>query len=178
MKKIITALALILIVCVGLWYFMPSNNMPEDTTAAPFIITDVAVEKNTLKIDDGNPQTDDGEFRVTWKIQGGESLDDKHTFLTFGMVDENGSDIVNHFYGGGVTASFRDGNRILNMPPLCSSLAVDSCFNENVFTANKKYRLKTVGVICADKDINPFYCPDESRTLTKLSFSNWFTLSR
>lgn len=152
-----------------------TQNAPKNTaTPATFVVSDVRVANN-LKVDDGNPQTNDGEFIVTWNVSNDTTAIGANVFLNFAVVDDTDTEVVGHLYGAGVGSTFRDEKWTLQMPPLCSSVPIDGCFSK--VDTNKKYRLRAVGSVCADKDINPVYCSESDTTLTAPVYSNWFSLS-
>lgn len=176
-QKIAIGVLVMIIVGAGYWFF--SNQSKQDSLSKEsdlpgvLVISDVKVP-STLKVDDGNPQTNEGEFIVTWKVLN-DLNPDANAFLNFAIVDETNTEIVGHLYGAGVGATYKDQRWTLQMPPLCTTSPVDSCFAK--LAPNTQYRLEAVVVVCSDKNINPMYCGDEARKLTSPAYSNWFNIS-
>lgn len=143
----------------------------------PFRISALKVGKETVSIDDGDPQTLDGDFKVVWDTEGGETLDATKVILNFGLVDETGDVVIPKMYGGGVDATFRDGERTLTMSPLCSTIPVESCIEDGQILPDTKYRLKAVGWVCSDPELNAWYCEEKFKEYIEPVYSNWFTIS-
>lgn len=145
------------------------ENESLQTDTSPFSVTNINITPETLRVGD--------DFKVSWKINGGETLNENQVILSFGIVDGSGKIIVSHLPGAGVGKTFRDEKWSLSVPTFCSTLSTEYCIEDASFVPGSQYRLKAIGWVCSDKERNPWYCDEDQKKEIEPAYSDWITIS-
>lgn len=154
---------------------LPQEEVANIEGEYPFSISRTTVEDSVLRIDDGNPRTDESHFRVSWVYEA--EREPVNPYISFSVESETGEQVAVGLRGAGSRGVHRQESAVLRLPPLCETIPVEGCIESARFDASVRHRLVVSGWDCQSPTINPLACAEADRVRIATTFSNWFRVT-